>query len=222
MNVSFHPQAAAHRPSAAPAPQPSQTSTETAPSGEAGDTVELSAAAQQLLSAQKAGKAQPHTPAGQAAAALAGAAASDETDGAPQPFGQIVRGFTPGHLKHAAAAAEPTGEATEVAGDETATDPTAVQDDSGVVEDIVEDDGSDVAAAPDDETADEGEVASSEPDIGELLEDDETPAEQTAADATSEPESAPEETPVAGDPAGDLLDELLDGESDEGGDETVA
>ena len=50
--------------------------------------------------------------------------AADETGGARQPFGQVVRGFTPGHLKQAAAAAHAQ---TEYAGDPAASDPTAVQ-----------------------------------------------------------------------------------------------
>jgi len=193
MNVSFQPQAAAHRPGTAPAPR--QALAPRTSARDAGDTIQLSDAAQRLLSGRPAGTAQSGTPAAQAAAALADAAASgeaaDETGGARQPFGQVGRGVTPGHLMQPAAAAHAQ---TEYAGDPAASDPTAVQDDSGVVEEIVGDDGSDVAAAPA-----EDEIAA-----------EKTFAEETLAEGPA-PDAAESDLVEA------MLDELL-----EDGDEAVA
>jgi len=245
MNVSFNPQAgnsraAAHRPTSAPAALQTQTSTQTAPAGNGGVEIQLSAAAQQLLSAQQGGEAQAGTPAGLAAAFLASAAsaseAAGESGGAHQPFGQTVRDFTPGHLKQAAAAAvaatAESTETTEVAGDETATDPTAVQDGTGGAEDAPAGDAGDVAAAPAEETTDntgtEIDVAVSTPDIGALLGNDETATEEPAVEETAVDESPAEETvpettvPETTVTEGDLVDELLNALLDDGSNETVS
>jgi len=249
MNVSFNPQAGnsqatAHRPTSAPAALQTQTSTQTAPAGNGGVEIQLSAAAQQLLSAQQGGKAQAGTPAGLAAAFLASAASASEaagetageSGGTHQPFGQTVRDFTPGHLKQAAAAAvaatAESTETTEVAGDETATDPTAVQDGTGGAEDAPAGDAGDVAAAPAEETTGntgtETDVAASTPDIGALLGNDETategPAvEETVVDASPAEETVPETTvPETTVTEGDLVDELLNALLDDGSNETVA
>jgi len=203
MNVSFHPQAAAHRPASAPAPRDTNSqAAQSAPA--AGDEIQLSAAAQQLLSAQHAGKAQAGTPAALAAAYLAteasAASATDatgQTDGTHQPFGQTVRNFTPGHLKQAAAAAALAADST---------DPTAVQDGTGQTQDAPAGDGGDVANVPADESAD---GTASEPDIGALLNDSESPAEDAAVDesdaaaATAQDTTGTEQTASAGDPAAD-------------------
>ena len=162
MKIDFHPNAAAQRPqnsgSQAQAPQTGPAST-----GQSGgtDDIQLSQAAQQLLAqgVETQNSSAANSPAFLAREAMAAVAVAAEGTYEGMPFGQVVKDFTPGHIRQAAAAAaEAEAVAAAAAEAEAAAAAAEAEGEDGTVTD-----GGEVAegdeTAPGDETTDGGEVA---------------------------------------------------------------
>lgn len=206
MNINVNPNAAAHRPDQGSKAQGPSTATAPAEATDEGVEVAMSASAQGALAAGNAANGTP--------AAKAHQAIMDEPDiYGGMPFGQVVKQFTPGHLKQAAAAeaAAAAAAAAEAAAAAAAAEAAAA------------------AAAEETSTVDESGETPVEPDAGEttetapateepiLAEDGAMPDEAVAADETSETVVETPAEPDAGtvDPvpvadSSDLIDELLE------------
>ena len=206
MNITVNPNAAAHGPNAHGRQTLSTPPATTEAPSEAVE-ISLSPAARQALGAS-ASESASSSPAHQARLYIAenpaGGGAGPDPAG---PFGQVVKTFTPGHLRQAG----PTDQ-NAVPGDEDdvpgATDPTdgneGPGDTSGVVgvPDVTE--ALDDSPPADDGTAEPGIAGSS---------DDATPAADVElADGTAPVDSSePPPVVVDGDPTDELLELLDDG-----------
>ena len=216
MNITVNPNAAAHAPTVAahgPNALGRQTlSTPPATTEAPSEAVEisLSPAARQALGASAPGSAS-NSPAHQARRYIADSPAGVGTGPDPAgPFGQVVKTFTPGHLRQAALVdpnAVPGGD-DEVPG---ATDPAGGTEASGDTSGIaggtevteVLDDG----APADDGTAESG-IAGSSDDVTSAG-DDESENEPAPAGSSEPPPVVVGEDPTA------VLLEALEGESEE-------
>ncbi len=203
MNITVNPNAAAHRPNTLGG-QIRTTPPATSEAPSAAVEINLSPAARQALGSSASGSAS-NSPAHQARLYIAenpaGGGAGPDPAG---PFGQVVKTFTPGHLRQAADGNAVPGNGDDAPG---ATDPVDGTEAPG--------DTSGVAGDPDvTEVIDDGPPAddgTAEPGIAGSSDDATPPADVKLADRTAPVDpSEPPPVVVAGDPTDELLEALDD------------